>query len=229
MWHELLAVFFLGGFFGLDTTAAWQVLFSHPLFACVLVGLLFGQPQLGLFFGIIFELIWLYDIPVGGSKFPEGNLSTFIGLMIVLSLPSVSGDSQPWLILVSSIYVLIIAYFLGVTISWMRKMNRHLVEKADRFAEEGNEKKIERMHLLSVFNAYLHGAFWAVIFYLTGLFLTEKVLHYLPNKAPFTMDQLQTVFLATGLVVMFDLFFSRKNIVYFFLGLICGIGLGIIL
>lgn len=229
MWYELLAVFFLGGFFGLDTTAAWQVLFSHPLFACVLVGMLFGQPQLGLFFGIIFELIWLYDIPVGGSKFPEGNLSTFIGLMIVLSLPSIPGDSQPWLILVSSIYVLIVAYLLGGTINWMRKMNRYLVERADRFADEGNEKKIERLHLVCVFHAYLHGAFWSTIFYLIGLFLTEKTLHLLPTTAPFTMDQLQNIFLATGLVVMFDLFFSRKKIEYFLLGLICGIGLGIVL
>ena len=126
MWIKVFVVFFFGGFVGLDTTAAWQVLFSHPLLACTLIGVVFGEPQIGLFFGIVFELIWLYDMPVGGAKFPEGNLSSFIGLMVALSLLDRAVVSVPWLVLLSGLYSVIIAYFFGPTIVLMRKNNLFL-------------------------------------------------------------------------------------------------------
>lgn len=227
MWIQLLVVFFAGGIIGLDTTAAWQVLFSHPLFACSLIGIAFGEPQLGLFFGIIFELIWLYDIPVGSAKPPEGNMGSFVGLMVIIPFWGNSEIATEWLALFGSLYAMVVAYLFGPTITLWRNYNFSLVKKADRFAENGFEKKIERMHLIGLFNSYFHGAFWGLMFYLVGYFSLMKLIDVLPQNVPFTLSQFQTVFLAVGLVITVDLFFSRKKIYYLFLGLVCGMCLGI--
>lgn len=229
MWIKLFVVFFCGGLVGLDTTAAWQGLFSHPLIACTLVGYLFGEPQIGLFFGILFELIWLYDMPVGGAKFPDGNLSSFIGLMVVLTLLDRTAASEPWLVLLSCIYSVIIAYFLGQSIVFMRKNNLFLVQKADRFAKSGNVKKIELMHRLGIVHTYLNSAIWGMLFYLIGLFLIHQFLKLLPDSAPFSLIHIQVIFLGIGLLLMIKLFLTKKKLVYLILGLICGCGFGIII
>jgi len=229
MWLEILVVFFVGGVVGLDTTAAWQVLFSHPLLACTILGVVFGEPQLGLFFGIIFELIWLYDIPVGGAKFPEGNLSSFIGLMITITLLPQFEGSESWLVLFCIVYIVILAYLMGFSIRLMRKNNQRIVLKADEYAEAGKEKSLQRMHLLGIFHAYFHSAVWGLGFYLIGVFLLKLISSVIPSEAGFSLDHLQAVFLGIGLVIMIDLFFTRKKIKYFFLGIICGIVLGIVI
>ena len=229
MWTEILVVIFIGGLIGLDNTAAWQVLFSHPLFACTVLGVAFGEPQLGLFFGIVFELIWLYDIPVGGSQFPEGNLSSFVGLMITLTLLQPYQDSQSWLVLLSCLYVVAGAYLLGFTIKLMRKNNLRIVYKADQYAASGKEQKIQQMHLIGILHAFVHSALWGLILYLVGVFLLKMVLSYLPSNSGFTLDHLRSIFLGIGLTTMISLFTTKKKIHYLFLGIICGIGLGLVI
>jgi mannose/fructose/N-acetylgalactosamine-specific phosphotransferase system component IIC len=227
MWVQLLVVFFASGIIGLDTTAAWQVLFSHPLFACSLIGIAFGEPQLGLFFGIIFELIWLYDIPVGSANPPEGNMGSFTGFVVIIPFLGNPQIAKEWLVLYGCIYAMVVAYLFGPTISLWRKYNLSLVKKADHFAESGLEKKIERTHLTGLLNSYFHGAFWGLIFFIVGYFPLTKLISVFSETAPFSLSQLQTVFLAVGLAILVDLFFSKKKIYYLFLGLVGGAFLGL--
>lgn len=228
MWVKFLTVIFIGGFVGLDTTAAWQVLFSHPLFACSVLGLVFGELQLGLFFGVLFELIWLYDLPVGGAKFPEGNISSFIGLILVLSLKESTSVSLEWLVFLCSVYTVGTAYLFGMTTVLQRRNNRWLVARADCFAEQGQEKKVARVHLLGIFHSYLHGALWGLIFYSFGFVLLRPIANHLPPRAPFTLNHLQALYLGVGLMLMFHLFFLQRKLGYLVFGLACGLGLGIV-
>ncbi len=228
MLYEILAIFIVGGIIGLDTTAAWQVLISHPIIACPLIGAVFGEPQLGLFFGIIFELIWLYYVPSGGAKFPEGNIGSFVGLMTALSLQKDSDFSEPWIILLACIYAVLVAYIFGLTVDRMRQYNNRLIEKADQFAEEGNIHGLERVHLSGVMMTYVHSAVLSLIFFLSGRFILNWLLIQLPGQAPFTKLQIQLVFLAIGSVILFNLFFERKNVLYLVLAVFTGILLTVI-
>ncbi len=228
MINEILVVFFVGGVIGLDSTAAWQVLISHPIIACTLIGTIFGDPQLGLFFGIIFELIWLYDVPTGGAKYPEGNIGSFVGLVIALSIKNNSNFSESWIILLTSVFAIIIAYIFGSAIVRLRQFNKRLIEKADQFAETGDVNGVERMHLIAFVLAYFHSAVLSLVFYLSGLFIVNQLLMQLPGEAPLTKQQIQLVFLAMGSVIIFQLFFERKNMRYLVIAIFAGILLTII-
>jgi len=226
---KFLVAFFFGGVVGLDTTAAWQVLFSHPLISCTLMGLAFGEPQLGLFFGIIFELIWFYDMPVGGARFPEGNVGSFLGLMLVLAFQDEPAIPAGWLLLAGIVYAVVVSYIFGVTIVWMRRRNLKLVEWADRYAAEGNAKMVGRMHLLGVLHAYFHGAIWSLLLYIPGIFALRWTVPLLRRFPPLNVELVQAIMLGVGMAVMFQLFLSRRRSWHLLLGVVCGVTLAVVL
>ncbi len=222
---KILVTFLFGGIVGLDTTAAWQVLFSHPLISCSLIGLAFGEPQMGLFFGIIFELIWFYDMPMGGARFPEGNVGSFLGLMLLLTFQDIPDIPDGWLLLIGIVYTVAASYLFGATIVWMRKQNLKLVLRADRSAAEGDAQKVGRMHRLGVLHAYLHGAVWSLLLYLPGILAVRLALPLIRRMRPLNVEMLQTLMLGVGMAVMFQLFLSRRRGWHLLLGFLCGLGL----
>jgi mannose/fructose/N-acetylgalactosamine-specific phosphotransferase system component IIC len=68
----------------LDTTIAFQMLISSPLFSCTILGWLLGDVQLGIELGFLFQLLWLGRIPAGATVFPEGNVASMIATSLVL-------------------------------------------------------------------------------------------------------------------------------------------------
>ncbi len=71
-------------FLSLDTTVAFQVLISSPIFACPIIGWVLGDVQMGLEMGFLFQLLWLAKIPVGSATIPEGNLASMIATAIMV-------------------------------------------------------------------------------------------------------------------------------------------------
>ena len=80
---ELLLICLVLACLELDTTYFGQFLFSRPILAGPLVGLLCGDFFLGLQFGIFTELIYLDYIPVGGVLPPSGAVSS--GLAVIMA------------------------------------------------------------------------------------------------------------------------------------------------
>jgi mannose/fructose/N-acetylgalactosamine-specific phosphotransferase system component IIC len=220
--NEIFAAFFLGGLVGLDTTAAWQVLFSHPLIACSLLGAAFGEPQLGLFFGIIFELVWLYDVPVGGARFPEGSLGSFVGLMIALSIMHNGAISESWLVLLSCVYAVMVAYIFGY-------LNVRLIGDADRLADKGDVRGVERAHRSGLLITYLYVGFLSLLFFLVGHLAVSWLLKLLPETAPFSVADIRIVFLGVGITVMIHTFLQRRNVRYLLMAIGAGVFLAVLL
>ena len=54
-------------FLGLDTTIAFQVMISQPIFSCPILGWLLGDPLTGMEIGAMMQLLWLNNIPAGGN------------------------------------------------------------------------------------------------------------------------------------------------------------------
>jgi mannose/fructose/N-acetylgalactosamine-specific phosphotransferase system component IIC len=227
--NEIFAAFFLGGLVGLDTTAAWQVLLSHPLIACSLLGAVFGEPQLGLFFGIIFELVWLYDVPVGGARFPEGSLGSFVGLMIALSIMHNGAISESWLVLLSCGYAVMVAYIFGYSIVRLRRFNVRLIGNADRFADKGDVRGVERAHRSGLLITYLYVGSLSLLFFLVGQVAVSWLLKVLPETAPFSVADIRIVFLGVGITVMIHTFLQRRNLRYLLMAIGAGIFLTVVL
>ncbi len=81
---ELTYLAALISFLALDTTAAFQMLVSSPLFTGPLLGWLLGDTMLGFEMGFLFQLLWLGKIPAGATFVPEGNIASMIATALVL-------------------------------------------------------------------------------------------------------------------------------------------------
>ncbi|MBU1936823.1 PTS sugar transporter subunit IIC [bacterium] len=82
----------------LDTTAAFQFMICQPLIACPIFGMIVGRPEIGIFFGLTFQLLWLRVLPVGAARFPEGNLGAIVATALAATIPPTDGQAS-WLIL----------------------------------------------------------------------------------------------------------------------------------
>jgi mannose/fructose/N-acetylgalactosamine-specific phosphotransferase system component IIC len=66
-WHAVLTALW-GGLLALERRAFLQAMFSRPLVASTGLGLLFDAPDTGLYIGLVFELFYLGDVSMGGSR-----------------------------------------------------------------------------------------------------------------------------------------------------------------
>ena len=210
MTGEILIICLLGGIIAADTTAAFQILVSHPLVACSIAGLLLGDVNLGLTIGILFELPWLYEIPVGGVRFCEGN----VGSMVAAALAVIWSRqfSMPNAVLfVSIVWGIIVAYFGGTLVVLYRHFNTRLIHKADQAAERGSCAGVSFNHMQGVLFSMVLGIIVTIAALCVGLELITPLFEALPANADSYFTFTKPLFIGIGLGVMAVLFINRKT------------------
>lgn len=127
MWLAALA----GTVVYLDTSVLGQTLLGQPIVACVLYGLLVDRPEIGLFFGVIFELLWLANLQIGAAKFSEGSVGAIIATATAASVaPSEVTGEPAWI-------VLLLCTALGLIFSHLGRELAPIVRKLmNSFAEQ---------------------------------------------------------------------------------------------
>ncbi len=75
---EILFLSVLFGILSCDTVVAGQFMYSRPLIAGPIAGLLLGNPYVGFIAGLCVELIWIRVIPIGDSIPPDSTLTAVL-------------------------------------------------------------------------------------------------------------------------------------------------------
>ncbi|RMG66407.1 MAG: hypothetical protein D6715_07090 [Calditrichaeota bacterium] len=136
------------GFLSLDTTVAFQVLVSQPIFSCPLLGWLLGDLAAGFEMGLLMQLLWLGIIPAGARKYPEGNLASMVACVLVIQS---GGENFPNLVFLLALLVALLVSYLGATLTVLdRRLNGLFFELARRAAEHGQLKLILALDVFSV-------------------------------------------------------------------------------
>jgi len=95
----------LGGALAVDDRAGWQSLLAQPVFAALLVGLIFGEVSAALLVGLFLELVWLAVLPMRGMKRPDQVCGSVVGASSTCYL--IHGMGDPRFAFVISLGVLI--------------------------------------------------------------------------------------------------------------------------
>lgn len=228
MLQKYLIIFMAGGIVGLDTTAAWQILISHPLISSTIIGWIFGDLSLGLFFGLVMELLWMKDVPVGGAKFPEGNIGSLVGISTIILIQPKGALQNPVLVLLGLLYGFLLAHLIGYTILRMRRNNLIFVHWADNFAEKGNAAGVAWMHRLGVFHTFAHGAIWTVLTVWVGTLLLDWICRLPLSWLNLSILHIKYTFLGVGIGVIGYYYTGRKNRSILIVGLCIGLLIGIL-
>ncbi|RPH95603.1 hypothetical protein EHM69_03910 [candidate division KSB1 bacterium] len=208
----------------LDTTAIAQLMICQPLIACPLWGIIAGRPEIGLFFGITFQLIWLGSLPVGASKFPEGNVGALIAAALAIRFTPDPISGFPWLILLAAALIGIAAAYAGSEVTAL--IRKSLARVSDRLiaaAEAGRSARFNLLFFGAIGVHALAGFLLTAIFYFTGSLLLARV----PQEPFFdSLSGLWPALLGAGAAVIALRFLRKTNLVWFLIALVLSIGGG---
>jgi PTS system mannose-specific IIC component len=220
----------------LDTTAIAQLMISQPLIACPLWGLLVGRPEIGLFFGVIFQLIWLGSLPVGAAKFPEGNVGALVATALAAQIPLAATGSPAWIVLTICAFIGILTALAGAELT--PQVRRLLGGLADRVQSAAREGQPGRFAALFAGAIGLHAA---AGFLLTGIafligrqiltlylgdFSSGGISSAIVGQTDTLLSSLWPAFLGAGVAVIAARFVRRATTKWFVAVAFAGVAAG---
>jgi mannose/fructose/N-acetylgalactosamine-specific phosphotransferase system component IIC len=211
MLREISLLCLAGGVCALDTTAAWQLMLSQPLVSGTIAGLLLGAPQVGVFIGLVLQLLWSGAIPVGARPMPDAPVGTVSGVWLTVTLLESNGLASPsFCYLLGLIAALCFALLGRRTIMLEREINRKLFNRLVHRLNEGAEVNPERVVSLAVIIAFVRG----FLVCLLAIGVLAAVAHLLAeNPALSVRDYSLTLLIleALGTGVLFSVFIRRSG------------------
>lgn len=213
---DVLLFFLMGGVVSADTDAAWQSMVSQPLISCSIAGLLMGDLALGSVVGMLLQLPYLAELPVGGARVSLGNLGAFISAGLAVKLNQAFPGQTNLILLFTILYGVALSRVSIPLQNWNRRLNLILVNQADLAAENGDITKISRLNYLGVLNSLFFGILFSAIFFFSGKYIVQSAIISFPFKT--SLPFLKPTLLGAGLGAMFWLFLKRTTFRYTLIG-----------
>ncbi|MFH1612873.1 MAG: PTS sugar transporter subunit IIC [bacterium] len=218
MFFKILYISFIGAFISLDDIACWQIMISQPMISAPLAGLALGNVEIGILIGLLFQLLWLGNFPVGGTSKTDASTSS-ISTTAIIIIAQANGLS-----ISSFIYpAVLLGIFWGMIGSkidiGLRNFNSFLSHKAFHLVSNHKGEKV------AMLNLYGMGLFWVKNFFLLfitisiGVFLAPMIL--VSNEMMISL--LKDFFILLGFAVIIGIFISKKKYWFFIAGLLVGL------
>ena len=208
MWVEIILASVWGGIVATDTTAFLQIMVSRPMVACSIVGLILGNFQLGFTIGIILELLYISELPIGGANFAEGNVgataAAAIGILTVRQIPE-----REYIIIVCALLLsAAISWLGGILVRFMRHINGKVVDVILK------RKLITPMHvnlgqLVGIMLAFFLGFLSLFVSCFVFINLLPLLIHQAPLKLDVIFRPIIGGLLAVGCVYLIHIFWAQ--------------------
>ncbi len=182
----LLTTCCLGGVLSLDRTCFGQFLFSRPLFAASLLGLLLGVPEEGVFAGIALELLFLHSLPVG-SHIPYHPLYPSLVAVYIIFVSGNLGFEGLGAVSFAVIVSLPAAFVDRIADLYWRRSNSRLVNRATAYVRLNRFAAARALHLTSILRSLLVNLVGVALAGGVLLFLALTVLSVYPGILPYAV------------------------------------------
>lgn len=204
-----IILMFLIAFFAYMHSFFGSTMWNRPIVVGPLVGVALGDVEAGLKLGATLELVFMGAFPVGASNPPDFVSGTIIATAYVI----MSGQSISSAVLLA---VPIATLVLLIDNLQMTFLLTHASHKADKYAQEGNIKGVERTQIIySILNKFILALVVAVGFAL-GVPAIEKILSFVPAFITHGLDIAAGIIPAIGFAMLAKMMLT-KNIVPFLL------------
>jgi mannose/fructose/N-acetylgalactosamine-specific phosphotransferase system component IIC len=201
----------LGGIVAADTTSGPQILISEPIVVCSMLGMLFGFPETGILIGIVYQLLWLGYLPLGGTVFTDSNMAAFVStasLFAASDMFNLSGAAMKAAFIPAMLFSVIVGY-TGLRLHvYEQHINGRRNDALLSRLESGKLPSITRLHLSGIVTAFLKGAFMTAVFIPAGTLLCGMV-SYLPDS--FFEGMSNASMMITGTVTASAILFYRTK------------------
>jgi PTS system mannose-specific IIC component len=223
MLQELILISVLGGLVALDKTEAFQSMFSQPLVACAMVGLLLDDLPGGFYAGILFQLIYLWVMPIGAATFPDPAVGSVVGSAGYCILRGSFPNNPGAVLTLILAFAVPFSWFAGWTLIKQRQLNSRLLRRADLYAEGNQVRGLGDLMLLGLSGSFVRGLLVTASGILAVLALLAPLVNALSFAPEALFEKMEIPVWGVGLGSMIFLFGRRKNTLWIVGGAIVGI------
>jgi fructoselysine/glucoselysine PTS system EIIC component len=186
-------------------------MFNRPIITGVLTGLILGDLQTGIIIGATLELAFIGLFAVGAAIPPEMLTGGILGTAFAI----VSGNGPETALLLAfpiASLVLILKNLYYILVSPL------CLHKADKYAEEGNYRGVELMHITSGSGLVLMFGLVVGISFYAGSEQISKLLEFIPGFVQTGLKVAAGILPALGFALLGRMLINKKVVPYFFLG-----------
>ena len=223
MTEEIILITILGGLASLDKTEAYQTMFSQPLFTGVIIGFFLKDLSIGVKMGILFQLAYLWVLPIGTAIFPDPSIGGIVGTFGFIALSRFFPDRAELVLLFIIFYILLFGLFAGWGLIKQRKLNQKLIRKADLYAKDGEISKINKLFFWGLLTSFGRGVILTGLGILGLYILIKPIIGFFSFLPDSYLKGIQISILGFGIGSMFHFFGKRKNFVWLVFGSCLGI------
>lgn len=188
-------------------------LLSRPIVTGLFTGIVLGDIKTGIIMGATLELAFIGSFSVGASIPPDVVTGGILGTAFAITA---GAGTETALLLGLPIATLTLVFknvYLGLLIPVMN-------HKADEYANEGNYKGVERMHLAAGFGLSLMLALIVSISFSVGSNTVKGLLDMIPMFVQNGLSVATGIIPALGFAMLARLLINKTVAPYFFLGFI---------
>lgn len=184
---------------------------NRPIVVAPLVGLVLGDLHTGIVVGATLELVFMGAFPVGASNPPDFVSGTIISTAyIILSGKEVTA-AVVLAVPIATFVLFIDNFFMTFVLTWASHI-------ADKYAEEGNIKGIERVQTIFGIGNKLALSLVVGIGFIVGVPVIEKILSYIPEFVTYGLDVAAGVIPVIGFAMLARMMISKKTTAFLILG-----------
>ncbi len=168
-----------------DITMFGQFMISRPIFVGALFGYILGDTYLGLWIGMIIEMLWINELPMGTAV--PVDLTMMTVLSVVWTLMSFKGDSA------AAIFALAIAIpfsylYREIDIAG-RLFNTKIMHWVEAGIETGKEYRISLAIFYGIALFFLRASVCYFVFFIVGNLIYKQIYVFLPIEVLFCLKK----------------------------------------
>jgi mannose/fructose/N-acetylgalactosamine-specific phosphotransferase system component IIC len=217
---ELLPLAMLGGLLGLDVVCFPQMMISRPLVGATLAGALVGDATMGIFVGVILELIALATLPFGASRYPEWGSAGVVGGAIAAGVHT----DQAGALTIGALAALATAWVGGITLVKLRLWNAWLARRRSPALDAGSRGAVVSLQLAGLTGDLVRAATLTVVSYVLLLPVSLAILGTWSLSEPLSRGFVVSVAAAVAGAAAWTIFHSARHARWYFAG---GLAVGI--
>jgi len=223
MLGQLTLISIFGGLVALDKTETAQTMFSQPLLIGPIVGFLLNDLPSGLIIGILFQLIYLWVMPIGTATFPDPAVGTVVGSFGFVILTDLFPDRSNLIFLLILLFVVPFSLFAGWSLIKQRQLNSKLVQKADLYAEKVKISSFGYLFFLGLSGSFIRGFVITGSGILSMLILLKPLVKLLSFVPELYLKNIELPIWGLGIGTGLYLFGRKKNLLWCIGGATLGI------
>ncbi|WP_086350976.1 PTS mannose/fructose/sorbose/N-acetylgalactosamine transporter subunit IIC [Candidatus Enterococcus clewellii] len=188
-------------------------LLSRPIVTGLFTGIVLGDIKTGIIMGATLELAFIGSFSVGASIPPDVVTGGILGTAFAITAGAGTETALLLGLPIATLTLILKNVYLGLLIPIMN-------HRADAYAEDGNYKGVERMHLMAGFGLSLMLALVVAISFSVGSNTISGLLEMIPAFVQHGLSVATGIIPALGFAMLARLLINKAVAPYFFLGFV---------